>query len=472
MKKEYVILIIDSIIYYVDVVDKNLNVRKFSDHLSVCDTLFVTYQADELVNLFSDKINCANILDFECLDTQIRQSCDIKRSKGKWNVPQLLHIYLNIEGKDWDVNDYEEVLRHLAACYIKMKEIGQSEWERITQIELPVNKILYECQNRGIYFNHDAIESRCASLHRKIYEYRNKIQLELEFTGSNMEEYLKLRKISHGELNREEQTRLCREHRELEVFQKLQYAQQNFNCLIFLSATSNYCKPLFKGFGTSTGRITLRDPALQNLQRRNRILLKNNQLPVHLRYVYVDYGQFEAGILAGLSGNTQLQTLYKQDKVYENLSKEMGFDRNTAKKCFYCFVYGGIIWKGAETFFSKYGLQQSLDCIIEKARKDGYIETRLGNRRVLSSSGEIRWVLNHYIQGTASLIFKQAMIDVYRSYASKAQLVLPMHDAALYIVDKDVETKSLISVFKLAFTKWIPGLEPIVKEKDFFEETE
>lgn len=477
MKKEYVVLIEDSVIHYVDVADESLKVRKFSGRVPVHDTLFVSFQVDELLSLISDNDNMrfTNILDLECLDTQIRQSWCNERVKGKWTVPQLFHAYLDIEEKSWEEEKYEEVLRHLATCYIKMKEKGQSEWNRITQIELPINKILYECQTRGVFFNHDEIEPRCAALYRKKIGYKNKIQLELGYTGSDLEGYLEYKNISHGELNRHEENRLCKEHPELELFQKLQRVQQNFSCLMFLAANQkkdNYCKPLFKGFGSSTGRITLRDPALQNLQRKNRTLLKNRQLPDHQRYIYVDYGQFEAGILAGLSGTPQLQMLYKDNKVYEELSKETGLDRDAAKKCFYCFVYGGVIWNGAEKFFSKYGLQQSLNSIIEKARHDGYIETRLGNRRLISASDENGWVLNHYIQGTSSLIFKQALIDVYSRFGSKVQLVLPMHDAALYIVDKDVDTKSLISVFEQAFTKWIPELNPVVKEKDFFEETE
>ena len=94
----------------------------------------------------------------------------------------------------------------------------------------------------------------------------------------------------------------------------------------------------------------------------------------------------------------------------------------------------------------------------------------MGNRRVVKDEDDEKWIMNHYIQGTSSLIFKQALIDVYNQFHNNAELVIPMHDAALYMVDSSVDTNSIINTFKKAFTKWIPNCKPIVKEKNFFEE--
>ena len=52
----------------------------------------------------------------------------------------------------------------------------------------------------------------------------------------------------------------------------------------------------------------------------------------------------------------------------------------------------------------------------------------------------------------------------------KVELVLPVHDAALFKVHKDVKTEQVFAMFKDAFVKWIPGSKPVIKEKDFFEE--
>ena len=51
------------------------------------------------------------------------------------------------------------------------------------------------------------------------------------------------------------------------------------------------------------------------------------------------------------------------------------------------------------------------------------------------------------------------------------QLVMPMHDAALYIVDNlDKACKDDIEKqFKMAFKHYLPNITPIVKFKNYFE---
>ena len=473
MTKEIVVLLLDGIIYQLDVTDVGKKVAKMNTCAPVHDTIFVTFQSDELTNFLEDRIHFAKILDIECLDVQIRQSIGLKPPPKKWTVPNMLHTYLGIEEKRWDVEEYAEVLKNIATCYLAMKTRGEAEWKRITEIELLVNRVLYETQSRGIFINHEEIEPLCRELHQKIYSLKNTIQLEYDFIGDSLDDYVSQNNIYQGELSRSIEEKLEKDHPEIGVFRKLQRTKQNFNCLIMLSAVRkgvNLCKPLFKGFGTTTGRIILRDPALQNLSKKFRSLLKNENLPANKRYVYVDFGQFEAGVLAGLSGNSQLQALYEQNRVYEELARRTKSDRDKAKMYFYCFVYGGIVWKGADNFFKTYGLQKTVDEVNSEALKKGFIETPFGNRRVCGGEEDKKWILNHYIQGTSSLIFKQALIDVYQSFYTKVELILPMHDAALYIVDNDVQTEHLIHVFRGAFKKWLPNVNPIVKEKDFFEE--
>jgi DNA polymerase I-like protein with 3'-5' exonuclease and polymerase domains len=145
-------------------------------------------------------------------------------------------------------------------------------------------------------------------------------------------------------------------------------------------------------------------------------------------------------------------------------------DRESAKVAFYCYVYGGIISKGTESFFETYGLKEIIDNVVKDAKQQGYIESPLGNRRIVKKEGDDKWIMNHYIQGTSSLIFKQALIDVSTSFHNKAELLIPMHDAALYLVDTSISTDSIINTFKRAFNKWIPKSKPVVKEKNFFEE--
>ena len=211
-----------------------------------------------------------------------------------------------------------------------------------------------------------------------------------------------------------------------------------------------------------------------NLKSNNQVVfnrrLTKEPLDSDWRYEYIDFGQFEAGVLAGMTKNEKLQRLYEKDDLYEALASIIKSDRDTAKIVFYCFIYGGIFRKEAERFFKTYDLKKTVNTVVEESIKRGYVSTPLGNRRVINGDEDRHWVLNHYIQGTSSLIFKQALINVKSSFSEKVELVLPVHDAALFKVHKDVETKSIITQFESAFVKWIPKSKPVVKSKSFFEE--
>ena len=88
----------------------------------------------------------------------------------------------------------------------------------------------------------------------------------------------------------------------------------------------------------------------------------------------------------------------------------------------------------------------------------------------MKDESDTKWIVNHYIQGTSSLIFKQALIDVQHRFGPSVVLQIPMHDAALYMVDSSISTVSIIRTFEDAFKKWMPNSSPVVKEKDFFND--
>ena len=83
----------------------------------------------------------------------------------------------------------------------------------------------------------------------------------------------------------------------------------------------------------------MRQPALQNLRKENRDVI----LPdINMRLLYVDYSQFEAGILASMSKDELLINLYNQD-IYNDLAQFVFGDkskRGDAKVIFYRYMYG------------------------------------------------------------------------------------------------------------------------------------
>ena len=94
-----------------------------------------------------------------------------------------------------------------------------------------------------------------------------------------------------------------------------------------------------------------------------------------------------------------------------------------------------------DAYLEKYhGVRDYMSAIVEKAKKDGYVDTLYGRRRYLPelksanfnmrSFGE-RVALNMPVQGTAADIIKIAMVNVHAHLAKEglsAKLILQVHD--------------------------------------------
>lgn len=475
--REVVVTVLDNVVYglWIDNGEEKVEVLSKTSVFDYHDCLFITYQVDELLHQipFDDNV-FPDILDFECLDHEIRQSVFGIDKEWKWSVSDMLKTYLGIDKKEWDENEKRDFIILLKKCYLKMKELGVSELERIKKIELPVNKILYKEQRKGIYFNITEAREKCKELHHDLYQIKNKIQDDYGIIIPVYENFAKLIGFSSTEPNHDKLKYYAKLHPELEDYRILQKAEKNYNTLMLIAASradNNTCYPMIKPFGSSTGRIFLKEPSLQNMKKEYRRFLVDNSKLEKYKYVYFDYSQFEAGIIAGLTDNEELKNLYKEGLIYDTLAKKTGVNRDIAKTYFYIYTYGGIKASGAEDFFNHYCSSNILESLLKKSVKNGYVETSLGCRRMISPTIENKnWLMNHLIQGTSSLIFKQAIIDTNVLISPDERLLLPMHDGALYLLRKDKDTKPFIDKYKAAFTKWIPGMEPIVKEKNFFEE--
>ena len=150
---------------------------------------------------------------------------------------------------------------------------------------------------------------------------------------------------------------------------------------------------------------------------------------------------------------------------FDEVTKEQ---RSHAKAVNFGIVYGmsdyglseeiGVNVKTArlyiQNYFEKYPkIKEFEDTLIEKAKKEGFVETKYGRRRYIpeinSSSymvrqSGIRIATNTPIQGTAADIMKIAMINVYNKMKEeklKAKLLLQIHDELLIEAPLDEKEK-------------------------------
>lgn len=220
--------------------------------------------------------------------------------------------------------------------------------------------------------------------------------------------------------------------------------------------------------GTATGRLSCRDPNLQNIPVRNeagRRIRSSFTAPEGKVLISADYAQIELVVLAHLSGDKNMcQAFIEGTDVHkataalifgvkpEEVTAEM---RRTAKTINFGVIYGmsafrlandlGISRTQAAQFISSYdqlyaGITNFKAQTILNAETNGYVETILGRRRPIMNinsrnkvekAGAERMAINTPVQGSAADIVKKAMIEVdsaLKEMNNGTKLLLQVHD--------------------------------------------
>ena len=249
----------------------------------------------------------------------------------------------------------------------------------------------------------------------------------------------------------------------------------------------------FRQAVAQTGRLSSRDPNLQNIPIRSELgrrIREGFVAPEGQVLVTLDYSQIELRVLAHLSKDEALCAAFREgidvhrrtaSEIFEVPLEEVDSEQRTvAKAVNFGVVYGqsafglsrtlGIPQGRAGRYIKKYferipGVSAYMDELIERARRTGYAETILGRRRripELSSRGAAkaygeRIARNTPIQGSAADILKVAMIEVERrlSELSWARMLLTVHDELIFECAAD-KVDELISLAK-------PAMEEAVK---------
>lgn len=241
--------------------------------------------------------------------------------------------------------------------------------------------------------------------------------------------------------------------------------------------------------GTATGRLSCREPNLQNIPVRNeagRKIRSAFTAPQGKILISADYSQIELVVLAHLSNDKNMSKAFIEGTdvhkstaalIYgikpEEVTPEM---RRTAKTINFGVIYGmsafrlandlGISRTQASQFIENYfKMYSNVDSFIKntisKAEQTGFVETIFGRRRPiininsrnkLEKSGAERIAINTPVQGSAADIVKKAMLDVnnaLRNSNLNAKLLLQVHDELIFECDdNDKEIKLTIELIK------------------------
>jgi DNA polymerase-1 len=238
--------------------------------------------------------------------------------------------------------------------------------------------------------------------------------------------------------------------------------------------------------GTATGRLSSREPNLQNIPIRDeegrRIREAFTAGPGSL-LISADYSQIELVVLAHLSEDKNLLSAFKEGKdvhartaalIFGIDEKDVkGEQRRIAKTINFGVMYGMSAFRLAnelnisrteaaafiEAYFKTYaGISRFIETLIKKTEETGYASTILGRRRYIPAinsrnktekAAAERVAVNTPIQGSAADIVKTAMLNLDRaliSAGSPARLLLQVHDELILECPKDAakETAELV----------------------------
>jgi DNA polymerase I-like protein with 3'-5' exonuclease and polymerase domains len=440
-------------------------------------------QVSDFIREFDKEYPCKDLpilIDIESFVKQFWQKSKPLKTQKKWNFFKFLkeNEYLPKEFKIQD--SITEYLIHIVQ-FIEdsINNVNPDELIRFENIEIPINTLIYQRQRKGIPVDETIYPALIQKTEEELYGIKNQLQLiHSIYSPDEISSQIKLLnaegieiKGSLLELFKSNQIN----SEKCKLFYQMLRAKNDLSALLYLTSAKggeSRTFPHYNGFGSISSRITLREPALQNLRKSTRRVLKPDS---NYEFVYVDYSQFEAGILASLSEDDKLRKLYDSD-IYDDINRNVwggGKNRDEAKILFYKYMYGIMLRSDVESNYFK-----SFPMLTEfkKQVEDGVKSTRKvgssnGNYRVLEIEDETI-ALSHRIQAEASLIFKEAILKVSTAI-SEAEFILPMHDAALYQVNTKLHDKKTIeekikTVFLDVFASKCPGINHSVKVKDFY----
>ncbi len=225
--------------------------------------------------------------------------------------------------------------------------------------------------------------------------------------------------------------------------------------------------------GTATGRLSSKNPNLQNIPTRTPLGAKIRQAFVAgkgKKLIGIDYSQIELRLLAHYSQDSVLVDAFKNDKDIHLQTaivlfgeEEAASKRSVAKTVNFGLLYGmgpkklsdtlGITTKEAKEIIEKYfesfpTVRTYFRSIVDTSKEQGYVETLLKRRRYFDYENATpmfraayeRESVNSVFQGSAADLIKLSMNKIHNVILQEqlnATMLLQIHDELIFEVDAD-----------------------------------
>ena len=409
---------------------------------------------------------------------------DLNPSQSDYPVSKLATTFLGKTVEDEDVSGCAEALWHLRP--LLTAELEKTGMDRLYQeIELPLCRVLYNMECRGILIDRAQLEAFGDMLSRRISDCETMIfsysQGEFNINSPKQLGDVLFEKLGLPPMKKTRKGYSTN----AEVLEKLKDkhpivpAIMDYRMLTKLKSTyadgllkeirsDGRVHTTFQNLVTATGRLSSTEPNLQNIPVRTDLGAEIRKMFVPKEgcvLVDADYSQIELRVLAHIADDKAMQKAFCDHVDIHTATASQVFgvpveevtplQRRHAKAVNFGIVYGisefslaediGVSRYEARAYIDNYlsnyhGVRDYMKQVVENAKRDGYTTTLYGRRRYipeLSSSnfnirsGAERIALNTPIQGTAADIIKLAMIRVENALAERypqAKLLLQVHD--------------------------------------------
>ncbi len=237
------------------------------------------------------------------------------------------------------------------------------------------------------------------------------------------------------------------------------------------SSVSNRIHTSFLQTGTATGRLSSKDPNLQNIPTRTKLgreVRKGFVSREGYSFVGIDYSQIELRLLAHYSEDEALLDAFNNDlDIHRQTAlklfgeEEADEKRGVAKSINFGLLYGmgarklsqtlGISQAEAKGYIENYfksfaTVKTYLQSISDGAKEDGYVDTLLGRRRYFdfknANGMQIpmyeREAVNTRFQGSAADLIKLSMNEIKEKLLdTDSKLLLQIHDELIFEVKEE-----------------------------------
>lgn len=450
--------------------------------------------------------NCLGVnLPQKYADTMILAWLDNPElSVGMDNLAKRLYDYDTIKfeevvkkGENFASVDVQSALKYASEdAWITLKffntlknSLDENLFSLACNLEFPFIKVLLDMENNGIKLNLEKLkelissnEKNLKTLTDEIYEMSGeKFNINSpKQLGEVLFEKLKLptgKKTKTGySTNENVLNSLLKEHPVIEKilsYRELYKLQSTYCEPLFSLAMKDKDNKVFTNFiqtGTATGRLSSKNPNLQNIPARGSLAKQMREVfeaSSGYKLISLDYSQIELRLLAHFSKDPALLEAFKNDEDIHSrtaisiFGSSDGEYRAIAKSINFGLIYGmgsnklanqvNISKSEAKEYIEKYfqafsTIKDFLENIKNDTKNSGFTTTLLGRKRYFDFSKATpmqlaayeREAVNTKFQGSAADIIKLAMFEISKYLNKDIKMLLQIHDELVFEVKNEL----------------------------------